>query len=333
MKKMLAVWMALAVVLSCAAAFAAEDVKAPGSPMRYSLGSGSSGGNFYLVGGGIATLLNNKCPEFFVFTSEETGGSTANLTLIQNGEAELGVAMTSSIAEAVEGKAEWTGGPMDKIRGLAALYPSYMTVYSLKNTGVRHLSDLNGKVVGLGSKGAAMDSVLREAFKEMGVQMGAVFNDGHGATASAVSQGQVDIAVLFSLPPFAAITELEATNELSFAGLTEDEQKFLCEKYPFYTPAVMPAGSYKAVSEDLPVVSEWNMLVTSADVPEEYGYLMTKTLMENNAELKEVYKGLVWATAENVLHYNCPLHAGTVRYLKEQGIDVPEKLIPPEYGR
>ena len=89
----------------------------PSSPLRYSLGTSSSGGNYYLVGGGMATILNNELPEYFTITAEETGGSTANLTMIQNGDMEMGITMTSSLQEAKEGKEEWTGGPMDKIRG------------------------------------------------------------------------------------------------------------------------------------------------------------------------------------------------------------------------
>lgn len=306
-------------------------VQVPSSPERYSLGSGSSGGNFYLVGGGVATLLNNLLPEYFVITSEETGGSTANLTMLQNGDIEFGIAMTSSLTEAWEGKADWTGGPMDKLRGLAALYPSYMTIYALKDSGITTLDDLNGKIVGLGSKGAAMDSIFREALPAMGVEPGSIFNDGHGATATAVGDGQVDAALLFTLPPFAAITELEATKELSFVGLTEEQQKYLTDTYSFYKADVLPAGSYKGVTEDLNVVSEWNMLVTSSDVSEDYVYLITKTLLENNPKLVEIYKGLTYTTAENELNYNIPLHAGTVKYLQEIGVEVPAELIPPEY--
>lgn len=320
------------------AAKAAGDVKSPqevsgkpSSPLRYSLGSGSSGGNFYLVGGGIATILNNALPDYFVITSEETGGSTANLTMIQSGEAELGIAMTSSLAEAKEGTADWTGGPMDKIRGMVPLYPSYMTIYTLSSSGIKNLQDLNGKIVGLGSKGAAMDSVLREAFANMGIQPSSIYNDGHGATASALGDGQVDAAVLFSYPPFAAIAELEATQDLTFVGLTPGEQKSLTDAYPFYKADILPAGSYKGVKEDIPVVSEWNMLVTSSSVPEEYVYQMTKTLLENNPELLKIHKSLGYCTAENCVNYNVPLHAGTVRYMKEKGIHVPEELIPPEY--
>lgn len=307
-------------------------VAAPGSPERYSVGGGSAGGNFYIVGGGVATVVNNLLPDYFVMTAEETGGGTANLTMLQNGDVEFGVTMTSCIDEAMNGTAEWTNGkPLDKIRGMLPLYPSYLTIYALKSSNLNTLQDLNGKIVGFGSKGAAMDSVYREAFPAMGVNPKDIFNDGHSATATAVGDGQVDAALLYSLPPFAAITELEATKELTFIGLTEEEQNYLTSTYSFMKAGNMPAGSYQGVTEDLPVVIEWNVLCTSSDVPEDYVYLITKTLMENNPPLVEVYKGLTNVTPENTLNINCPLHAGVVRYLEEVGIEVPQELIPAEY--
>lgn len=315
------------------AAAAASDIPKPKSPMRYSLGTSSAGGNFYLVGGGIATILNNALPDYFVITAEETGGSTANLTTIQSGDMELGIAMTSSLAEASAGKADWTGGPMDKIRGMVPLYPSYMTIYTLKSSGIHSLSDFNGKIIGLGSKGAAMDSVLRTAFDKMGIKPASIYNDGHSATASAMADGQVDAAIVFSYPPFPSVSELEATKDVSFIPLTPDEQKQLTDMFPFYSASTMPAGSYKGATEDVPTVTEWNMLVCSSDVPEDYIYLMTKTLLENNPKLVEIYKGMEYCTADNITNYNIPLHPGAIRYLKEIGIDVPDRLIPPEYHK
>ena len=103
------------------------------------------------------------------------------------------------------------------------------------------------------------DVYKRQAFDKMGVKPSSIYNDGHGATASAVADGQVDAAVLFSFPPFAAISELESTQELTFIGLTPEEQKQLTDMYPFYTVATMPAGSYKGATEDVPTVTEWNM--------------------------------------------------------------------------
>lgn len=347
MKRFLALILAAMMVLSMAACGNVSDetkgndsnvsadgeIAKPSAPERLSLGSGSSGGNFYLVGGGIATVLNNALPDYFVITSEETGGGTANLTMLQNGDVELGIAMTSSLYEAWNGSADWTGGEMKNLRGMLALYPSFLTIYTLSDSGIKTLDDINDHIIGLGSKGAAMDSIFREALPAMGVNPSDIFNDGHGATATALSDGNIDVALLFSYPPFSAITELEATKELTFIGLTEDQQKYLTDTYPFYSAADMPAGSYAGVTEDLPVVSEWNMLVTSTNVSEDYAYLMMKTLCESNPELLEIHKSLIYATAENNANFNIPLHAGVVRYMEEMNIEVPEELIPPEYSK
>ena len=43
------------------------------------------------------------------------------------------------------------------------------------------------------------------------------------------------------------------------------------------------------------------------------------------------HKSLKYTTDKNILNFNIPLHPGTIRYLKEKGIEVPAKLIPPEY--
>lgn len=341
-KRWLALMMAGIVAVSAAACGSAggqgstEGAEAGGgssSPKRYSLGTSSSGGNYYLVGGGMATILNNALPDAFTITAEETGGSTANLTMIQNGEMEMGICMTSSLQEAKDGSADWTGGPMDKIRGMVALYPSWLTMYTLESSGINCLDDFNGKIIGLGSKGMAMDSVLRAVFEKRGIEPSAIFNDGHSATASAVADGQVDAAVLFYFPPAAAISELEATQDVKFIGLTEEEQQTFLEMYPFYSAEDLPAGSYKGVTEPVPTVTEWNMLATSSDVPEEDIYQLTKTLFENNPALVEIHQSLEYCTAENNLNFNVPLHAGTVRYMEEVGIEVPDELIPPEYEK
>ena len=57
------------------------ETKKPSSPIRYSLGTSSNGGNFYLIGGGIATILNNQLKDYFVITAEETGGSKDAITV------------------------------------------------------------------------------------------------------------------------------------------------------------------------------------------------------------------------------------------------------------
>jgi TRAP transporter TAXI family solute receptor len=328
MKKVVAAVLVLALIVM--PVFAQGDKeKSSVAPSRWSLGTSSSGGNFYLVGGGIATLLNNENPKDFVITAEETGGSSANLAMIESGDLEIGIAMASALYQGATGNASWSNGkPMEKVRGLVPLYPSFMTMYTLEKSGITTLNDLNGHIVGLGSKGAAMDSVFREAFEKIGIVPSSIFNDGHGATASAVSEGQVDVAVLFSFPPFAAITELEATRDLNFIALSVEEQDYFTTNYPFWSKATMPKGSYNGVKEDLRDITEWNFLVCSADLSEEKVYTIAKTIFENNPSLLDIHRSLKYCTPENEQYFNVPLHPGVIKYLKEVGIEVSAKLIP-----
>jgi TRAP transporter TAXI family solute receptor len=244
------------------AASSSGGIPVPSSPLKYSMAGGSVGGNFYLMGGGLAQTINKHLPQYFLVTSEATGGGSANAGMIQNGEAEFGIVMTSSLFEAQQGEAKWTNGVKHtKLRGAAALYPSWITIYTLRSSGIKSLQDVNGKIIGLGSKGMSMDSIFRQFLEDQKIVPKQIHNDGHGATATALGNGIIDVALLFSYPPFAAIAELESTKDLYFVPLNEREQKALTDKYSFYVDDAMPAGSYKGVTQDVPGVSEWNMMV------------------------------------------------------------------------
>jgi hypothetical protein len=58
---------------------------------------------------------------------------------------------------------------------------------------------------------------------------------------------------------------------------------------------------------------------------------MVKAFVENQKDLLAIYGGLKYMTAENTLNSNIYLHAGTIRYMKEIGLQVPSSMIPPEY--
>lgn len=334
MKKMLAIGLVLILTIGMLAACSSDSNDKPMKLKQYSLGSGSVGGTFYLMGGGISTLINNYLPERFMFSTETTGGSTANLGMLQTGDIELGIAMTSSVLNGYEGSAKWTNGvPHDKLRGMVALYPSSMTIYALADTNIETFQDLNGKVVGLGSKGAAMDTTLRVIFDELGIEPASIHNDGHSATAKAVADGVIDCAITFMNPPWPAILEIEGTKDLKFIGLTEDERDQIMGIFDFYSKSIIKKGVYKGVKEDTASLNEWNLLCTSSDVSAEEVYLMTKAIYENQPDLLNIHHSASNIIPENNIYFPIPLHSGVVKYMEEVGIEVPAELIPDEYKK
>jgi hypothetical protein len=62
---------------------------------------------------------------------------------------------------------------------------------------------------------------------------------------------------------------------------------------------------------------------------EELAYSLIRELLEAQPELAQVHPVARRISAEYTLDVSpIPLHPGVVRYLREQGHDVPERLIP-----
>ena len=91
--------------------------------------------------------------------------------------------------------------------------------------------------------------------------------------------------------------------------------------------------TYRGQDEDVPSLSTPNILVVRSDMDEELAYSLIRTLLAAQQELAQVHPVASQISAEYTLQASpIPLHPGVVRYLREQGYEVPERLIPPPTG-
>ena len=73
------------------------------------------------------------------------------------------------------------------------------------------------------------------------------------------------------------------------------------------------------------------MLVTRVDIPEEAVYEITKVIWENLATLQEIHGATKSMRMEiAVKGLGAPLHAGALRYYREMGLEIPDRLIIDE---
>lgn len=317
--KLLALLMAGLMLLPCLAAYAAD----------YALGTSSAGGNYYLIGSGWANMINKRAQDINI-TAESTSGSTANLTMIQSGELDMGVTLGYTIAESLEGKAAWTQGKkMDKVRVLLPLYPSYMTIYALAKSNINDIHDLTGHSVGTGSLGAGVDSVSKQIFAALDIKPGSIHNDSHTNTAPNVGDGITDVGVSFQNPPYPALIELETSHDVKIIGMDEATQKKILEKIPYLFPGKIPANSYKGNTEDVISVADWNWLVCSADMPDADVYKILETTFANQADLLSIHKATSNVDMNNYQYATTFLHPGVVKYLQDHNVQVPAHLIAP----
>lgn len=133
--------------------------------------------------------------------------------------------------------------------------------------------------------------------------------------------------------PVSAITRAYAQmgNRMTVLSWSEGEFETINRRYPLWDWYELAPGTYPNQEKTVRTVASPNVLVARADVPADHVYLITKVIWENLATLQEIHgatKGMRLEAAVRGL--GAPLHAGALRYFREVGLAIPERLIPEE---
>src|SRR3546814_892362 len=127
----------------------------PAMSENISIATGGTGGVYYPIGGGIASVLSKKVPGMEA-TAEVTGGSVDNLKLIDGDISYIGLAMADASQDAYKGENKFKGHKVP-LRTLMILYPNRMHVVTVEGRGINSMADLKGKHISTGSPGSATE--------------------------------------------------------------------------------------------------------------------------------------------------------------------------------
>ncbi|MGD9866543.1 MAG: TAXI family TRAP transporter solute-binding subunit [Hyphomicrobiales bacterium] len=298
------------------------------TPDNVRIGAASVGGTYYVWATGFAKLVSSK-----VETSanvEVTGGPLHNIQLVNGGEMTFGLSTAAPAYEGFNGT-EWAKGKkFDNIRGVIPMFPSYFHWWALEKSGIKSIQDLNGKVVAMGPKGGTPDTYGRRLFDTLGIKPARLVNAGFSDIVGQLRDGLVDAAFTTSGIPHPSVMENESTQPLNIFGVSQaDADKFI-EKYPYFSTDVIPQATYKSLKGDLLTLTVWNFLIANKDTSPDFVYKVTKAAIENVDILIETHRSSKDVKLENAVKLTVPMHAGALKYFREKGITVPDKLVPPE---
>jgi TRAP transporter TAXI family solute receptor len=98
----------------------------------------------------------------------------------------------------------------------------------------------------------------------------------------------------------------------------------LLSKYPYYAKSLIPVSLYPqaANAEDVKTFGVKATFVTSAKVPDNVVYAITKEVFENLGSFKSFHPTLKMLTKKNMVKdgLTAPMHSGALRYYKEVGL-------------
>lgn len=299
-----------------------------GNHKDISIGTGGTGGVYYPYGGGLAEIWSKHVPGVRA-VAEVTGASVENVRLAHKGETVIGEVMGDVAFHAYRGEGLFLGKPL-KILALAVMYPNTLQVVTRKGSGVTSLSQLKGKTVSIGSPGSGTAHMTGLVLGALGIDRSS-FSERRLSfveNANALRDGSIDVGVWCVAHPTSTLLDLATTHDIALIPFTPEEQRKVTAKYPFYWAYEIPAGVYRGVDTAIPTLNVWNVIICTAGLDEQLVYDLARTLFENNAYLRKIHPVARFTTAENtVKHSPIPLHPGTLRLLREKGLEIPERLV------
>ena len=283
--------------------------------------TGGTSGVYYPLGAGLANIYGEKI-EGVRTQVQSTKASVENLNLLQDGRGELGFALGDSVAAAWAGDAE-AGFPqkLDKLRGIAAIYPNYIQIVASAESGITDFAGLAGKSLSVGAPASGTELNARAIFGAMDMSyddLGKVEYLPFAESVELIKNRQLDATLQSAGLGVASIRDLSTSLPITVVAVPASVAETLGAPY---NAATIPANTYDGQTEDVPTIAISNFLVTSDAVSEELAYQMTKQLFENLPALESAHQAAKEIGLEGAIEgMPLPLHPGAERYYKEAGI-------------
>jgi uncharacterized protein len=292
------------------------------------IGTGGVTGVYYPTGGAISRMVNAKSDEYNIrATVESTGGSVFNINAVLTGDLEFGIAQSDRQYQAYNGLAEWESqGAQEDLRSVFAVHPESITLIASVDSGIQSIEDLEGMRVNIGNPGSGQLQNSRDVMNAFGISESDIQAEQVGAVEAPglLQDGRIDAFFYTVGHPNGNITEATSGRiEVRIVNIDGPEVDDMLDEFPYYARAAIPASLYPAAANtsDATTVGVKATFVTSADVPEDVVYAITKEVFENLEDFKALHPAYQVLTKENMLEgLSAPLHAGAVRYYEEAGM-------------
>jgi len=303
----------------------------------FRIGTGSSAGTYFPIGGIIASAISNppgsrECQRGgscgvpgLIAVAQSTHGSVANVEGIVSGTIESGFSQADIAYWAYHGVGIYADkGQVTQLRAIANLYPEAIHLVVRRGADIRSIADLKGKRISLDREGSGtrVDALLILAAYGLGLDDLQAESLGMGAAADKLRAGELDGFFIVVGTPANVVKALADENLIDLVPIDGPEANGLRAQYPFFAKDSIQPGTYLNVpwTPTLSVGAQW---LVRSDVPEDLVYEITRALWhENTRQLLDRGhpKGELIQLDTALEGVGVPLHAGAERYYREAGL-------------
>ncbi len=301
---------------------------------RLAMGGTHSGSAFYSYQVAVVSDWNENV-EGVNMSVQELGGASASTQALLRGEVDMGIAVTSSDHQASQG-AEPYGSPAENLRTLYFFAPLPLNWVVAAESEVQSLEDLNGLDFNSGGRGTATEGQTETALEILGIEPN-FYRAGASDALDAYQNRRLDAFVKAGLHPDGYIQQAHSSRPVRLLSMSESQAQQVADARPYFSVGEIDAKDYYGDQQNPLITIQTGIGInTTSALDEETAYgIVARAFSE--AGIEAAADGYAPAAAVDPLQLTldasvAPLHAGVVRYLEEQGHEVPERLIPPEYA-
>lgn len=294
------------------------------------IGTGGPGGKYSVTGMAITKIANkNQEAQGFHLQDEYSSGSASNIDALMAGDIAFGIAQADRQYQAFNGLGEWEAkGPQEDLRAVFSLYTESVTLVAARDSGISTINDLRGKQVDIGLPGSGTRQNAIDAFDAAGIDWEKDID---------LHEEQLDVRLNMlmhgKLDAFFHTTG-HPSQDIKFVTYSVGGAKFIplvnIEKIlsasPYYSRSFIPIDLYPVAvnNKDVETIGVKATLLTSAKVPDDIVYAVTKAVFEDLESLGIHDPVLETIRKENMLDgLTVPVHPGALKYYQEIGLQVP----------
>jgi TRAP transporter TAXI family solute receptor len=294
--------------------------------------AGGVGGGWYTIAGGISTIINEKSGGLVVKVIP--GGGTANPTLVDKGDCELGWGLPFLNVAAWNGEDPYTRKHAN-LRAIAGgMSLNYFHYFVGAEMPFKTLDEIFRQKKAIRSAispaGTSDEWVFRKTlvhyktdYKELDAAGFKFFRGSYAEQASQFKDRNVDAVFTFLALPGAAVTEAAVGRPLRLLNFPSDLLQSL-KKYGIESGKI-PPGTYSQAAnanEEITTAVAGSVILVNKDVSNDVTYRIAKSIHDNLDQFHKIHGSLAPYQLKDAITGLglIPLHPGAEKYYKEKGI-------------
>lgn len=284
--------------------------------------TGGTSGVYYPLGVALSQIYGKVLPDA-KSTVQATKASAENLNLLQSGRGEIAFTLGDALSDAWKGNEEaGFKTPLNRLRGVAGIYPNYIQIVASADSGIKTLADLKGKRISVGAPRSGTELNARAILKAAGMtykDFSKVEYLPFGESVELMKNRQLDATLQSAGLGVASLRDLATSVKIVVVSIPQEVVQKVND--PAYQSGMIPANTYEGQTESVPTAYVQNFLVSHEGVPADTVYAMTKGMFENLDQMTAAH-----AAARSIRRQAAatgmpvPLHPGAERYYREVGV-------------